>query len=215
MAFPAIVTVGTGETAVDTTSHVVTMPTGINVGDLLVVAFSVDGNPTCTASAGWTKLGQDTYTTDPTGAIFWKIATGSDTLTVTTNNQQATWVSFRIVGGSTITGTSFKGNTANSDPAAHTAPGTGDNLWIATWSGDGIVIPSAPPSGFTPTPSKTGTGLNTASTYCAYKVEASVTVNPGVFTNTSRGWVCWTLVVPPTPPPPCPDAPLVGQWWPR
>ncbi|PZM90183.1 MAG: hypothetical protein DIU79_14460, partial [Actinobacteria bacterium] len=72
----------------DTTSHPITLPSGIQAGDLLIVVFSVDGNPTVTAPADWYKLGQASNGTAVTGAVFWKFAEGGDTLTLTTSSAE-------------------------------------------------------------------------------------------------------------------------------
>lgn len=217
MVFPAVVAAVNGETATDNTTHTVAaMPTGTQPGDVLLAVFTAQSTPTVTAT-GWTKLGQQAQSTSLVAAIFWKVATGSDTLTFTTNSaEQSTWVVIRIAGASGIAGgTASSGNSSNGNPPAHTAASAGDYLWVATWSGDGTMNASSPPSGFSNVPSgvKTATGLQSASTYTAALASAGTSQDPGTFTNTARAWVCWTVAVAPltvAPPPP-----ITGQVWPR
>lgn len=200
MAFPVVQarTVG-ATTAVDTTSHVVTLPAGIVAGELLLVVFSVDGNPTCTASAGWTKLGQASNTTVVTGAVFWKIATGGDTLTVTTSvAEQSSWGSLRISGANSVFGTSSNGSSTNSDPPSFTAGTDDDHLWVVTRSGDSTVQPTNLPGGMVDAQTIAGAGANSASTATAeYSATRLLTVDPNPWTVATEQWVCWTIQVQP------------------
>jgi hypothetical protein len=70
---------------VATTSRTVNLPAG-SVGDLILAFIGVDGIPNALSSAGWNKLGQDSYLTEVTGAVFWKRAEGGDALTVATSS---------------------------------------------------------------------------------------------------------------------------------
>lgn len=203
---PVVATRATGATtAVDTTTHVITMPSGILPGDTLLVIFSSDGVPTCTEASGlWTKLGQTSDGTSAvTGAIFWKIATGSDTLTITTSAaEQSTHVSLRIQGGGTPTGTATSGNSTNSDPTAHTVTvGLNDiDLWLATRHGDAQVVATVAPAAYSNLQTSTAAGANGASTNSAERLlnpNPSTNENPGAFTSATEQWVCYTIQVPP------------------
>lgn len=71
------------------TSHAVTMPSGIEVDNLLVVFFGCDAS-TITVPSGWTVRGEQLNGTGVRRlAIITKRAEGSDTLTVTTSGTTA------------------------------------------------------------------------------------------------------------------------------
>jgi len=203
MAFPVVASSAASNRSTDVSTHNITMPAGIAAGDLLLVLFSFSGfagSTVATASAGWTKLGQANQSTNTTAfaAVFWKIAAGSDTLTVTTTDgRQSTAVAARITGGGAVTGTSSVGTSNSGNPPSHNPPGAGDILWIATWTGEGTVIPSVLPAGFTSLMNVSGSGLANAASSTAYRPESIATMDPGPFTNSSRDWVCWTLAVAP------------------
>lgn len=207
---PAIAERSSGGTSTtDTDTHPVTLPSTTNPGDLIVVVFSADQNPTVdvnTSVSGnnWRKLGQASQGSDVTGAIFWKIAEGSDALTVTTsNNQQSTHICFRITGvminATDFSGTSATGSSTNANPPSHTPPnGTQNYLVIATHSSDAQVVASAAPSGYGNLTTQTATGSNGASTSVADRTAASISSeDPGVFTTANEQWVAWTLMIGP------------------
>ncbi|MGY3406093.1 hypothetical protein ACVWZV_002206 [Bradyrhizobium sp. GM5.1] len=202
---PAVMTRSTGaSTAVDVTSHAITMPSGIIPGDLLIITFSVDGIPTCSISdTSWTKLGQTSDGTNAvTQAIFWKISTtGSDTATVTTSaSEQSTHVVLRIAGGGTPTGTATSGNSTNSDPPSHSISVALDQqyLWVATRGGDAQVVATVAPSSYSNLQTSAAAGASGASTNTAERlITAATSENPGTFTSATEQWVAYTIGVPP------------------
>ncbi|MDA3624265.1 hypothetical protein OU415_02385 [Saccharopolyspora sp. WRP15-2] len=204
MAAPTVAARSTGRTTTtNTTSHAITMPSGIVVGNLLLVVFSSDGSPTCTASAGWTKLGQASNGTAVTGAVFWKYAVGGDTCTVTTSaSEQSSHVVLRITGTTgTPTGTAANASGTNSNPPSHSALVLADHLWVATRSGDSTTVATAAPASYATLQSIAAAGTGGASTNTAERtVTASLTEDPGTFTSATAPWVSWTLAVPPADP---------------
>jgi hypothetical protein len=196
--YPLVETRSTGASAAtNTTSHAITLPSGVQSGDLLVCTFSSDGNPTCTDnSSTWTKLGQASNSTIVTGAIFWKRATGSDALTITTSaSEQSSHVVLRVSSAGDPTGTASNGSSTNSDPASHTTT-SADILWIATRSGDSTVVATAAPVDYTGLQSQAAAGTGGASTNTAERKRTAATEDPGTFTSASEQWACWTLAIP-------------------
>lgn len=201
-AFPYIVTQSTGRTSTtDTTGHSITMPTGITAGNLLICIFSVDGAPTCTASSGWTKLGQASYSTVVTQAIFYKVAAGGDTLTITTSVvEQSSHIVLRIAGaGSTITGTPANGSSTNSNPPSYNAGSSKKYLWVATRGGDSTIVPTYIPTNYSSGTQYAAAGTGGASTSTAARQYEIQTEDPGTWTVATEEWVCWTLAIPPAP----------------
>ena len=86
---------------VATTSHTVSLPSGIVAGNLLIVVFTVDAT-TVTFPAGWTVFAaQDSVLTVERMEIAYRLADGSEgsTITVTTSTaEESTHASFRILG---------------------------------------------------------------------------------------------------------------------
>lgn len=69
---------GTGDSGTIT----VTKPPGTAIGDLLVCTIAVNRDQTTSGisgPAGWTRAVQNNFSTAHTGAIFWKIATSTET----------------------------------------------------------------------------------------------------------------------------------------
>lgn len=183
----------------------ITLPSGIAVGDLLLCVFSCDGNAEVAASSGWTKLGQATYSSYVSGTIFWKLATGSDALTVTSSYaEQASAIVWRISKALGVEGYYATGSSANPDPPALTPSFDPTNaLWVVTHSGDGTTVCSSAPSGigllvhdFQTKVAGTTSGASSG----IAGIDATVsTLNPGSFTALSEQWVCWTLAIRPLP----------------
>lgn len=205
-AVPHPVVVGTGAASSSTsnsTSHTITssIPSG-ETGNLLVVVFSVDGNPTVsTSSTGWTKLGQANNGSNVTGAVFWKMADGttsaSDPLVLTTSaSEQSSHIVYRIRGATGISGAAANGNSTNSDPPSHTAL-EASYLWIATRSGDNTTVATAPPTGYTNMITQAASGNGGASSNAAINIlgAAATTQNPGTFASGEEQWVSWTLAI--------------------
>lgn len=196
-----VVSRNTGRTtASNTTSHTITMPATINAGDLLLVIFSSDGQPTCTAPSDWNKGGQATDgALQVTGAWFWKYAAGGDTCTITTSSsEQSSHVSFDISGSSTPTGTSATGSSTNSAPPAFNS-GETSTLWIVTRSGDSTTVATAAPANYGNLQTQAAAGTSGASSNTAERTVSTNSETPGTFTSNSEQWVCWTLGFPDRP----------------
>src|SRR3954468_4752203 len=100
MAFAAVRARTNGSQNTDSTSHVIAMPGGATTGpDVLLCFFSCDGAPsTSTTSPGWSSLGSVAGGgASHTGSIWWKRATGTDALTLTTSStQQSTHITISV-----------------------------------------------------------------------------------------------------------------------
>lgn len=188
------------------------MPSGITAGDLLVIVFSADGDTNCTIGSGdWTRLDQGKGESGGfflvTGAVFYKVAAGGDTATVTTStSEQSTHIVYRLDNASEIynykltTGSSANSAPQDLDTALFTSE---DYLWLVTRSGDSTVQASAAPTGFTDLTVETALNSVGASTAVAEREEngsaGNVTLSDG-FTSASEQWVCFTLCIAPIRP---------------
>ncbi len=183
------------------TSHVIQMPPNIKPGELLVVVFSVDGNPTVTTTdPTWNKLGQGSYSSVVTGTVFWKVAeSASESLTLTTTaSEMGTHISYRIGRHNGVVQGGFTSSTGtNSNPPSFSpSGGSGKYMWLATRSGDSTGIATAVPSGYSFWRKLAGYNTSSASTDVAVKFSTAASEDPGVWTSPSAGWVSWTLAIP-------------------
>jgi hypothetical protein len=179
------------------------LPSNIQTNELLLVVFSCDGAPTISigSGTGWKSIGRRSNGTTVTGAVFWKIADGDDSLTLGTSAiEQSSHVSFRISGikkPGNVSGSAADGSSVNSDPPSHSMPGDDlrGRLWIATRSGDAQVVATAAPAGYSELQSITAGTADGASTNTAEKTTTGTagTEDPGVFTSLTEQWVSFTI----------------------
>jgi len=188
------------------TLHPITLPTGIVPGEMLVVVFSSRfvTEASIQSGTGWTKLGQDDIdpnaSSNTTGAIFYKIASGNDALTIATigNNVMTSHISYRIQGARRIYGVSATGNSnAPNPPEYSSVDGARDYLWIATMHIRGKVEATSAPSGFDDLTVKEHTGgANGASTATAHRFANVASLDPTSFAASgTTGWVSFTLAL--------------------
>lgn len=197
----------TGKDDSVTTSHVITMPT-CSTGDAIIAVLSVDAaledmsaSPyflSISSGSNWNTEGVAQSTGTITSAIYWKIAEGSDNLTIAhaTTGKTASWVTYCVSGATGVSAIASTGNSTNSDPPNY-ATGLLDRnvLWIAAASRDSNVIASAAPSGYSSLVQIQAADVNGVSTDTAYLATTSSTENPGTFTSTTEQWVAWTIAV--------------------
>ena len=88
MAAPVEESIAETESSAAQTSHVITMPSGIVSGDLLICFFGADdaGTNAVTFPEGWNEIAEGTN--NSILAIAWREATGSDSLTITTDDSE-------------------------------------------------------------------------------------------------------------------------------
>jgi hypothetical protein len=140
--FPIVAGVNGGKNETDSTSHTVNLPSGISVGDLLIVFFVSDGNPTITFPSGWTQLFNVNNGSEVRFGAWYRIADGTEgsTINVTTSaSEQSAHTSYRIINysgvpeaGTTATGTSSFPN----PPILTPSWGAKNTLWISAIGND-------------------------------------------------------------------------------
>lgn len=205
MTTPTVETRATSTHAPATTSHSVTMPSGITVGDLLVVAFSFNAGTIATASASsdWTELEDSSVVSSgPSLAIFYKIAEGSDALTVTTSTgASSSCVALRISDASDIEVASSPisdSSSTNADPPSISPDADAqDYLFIAVMAAIASSL-TAGPSGYSnfTTVTSTGTSVTSSNVATAEKeTDAQASENPGAFTSALDPWIAQTIAI--------------------
>lgn len=106
MPFPVLESSVTARNTVASTTHTITLPSGIVPGEMLFVLFAVDPSPNSylninvSSGTGWKKMNWSKDGSVLSSAIFWKIADGvSDSLTISTSSSEVSvHASFRISG---------------------------------------------------------------------------------------------------------------------
>lgn len=183
------------------TSHVISMPASVGVGDLIAVFISFDGqlyeeSVSVTSGSNW-KLHGIASQGFVTGAVYWKIAAGSDSLTITTTfSATSSAVAYRISGATGLAGNYTTGSSTNSSPGLYDSGLAARNvLWIATRHGDSNVIASAAPTGYSSLIQIQAANTSGVSTDTAYLATAVSREDPNVFTSSAEQWVCWTIAV--------------------
>ena len=191
-----------------TDTFTLNLPSGIAVGDLILMLFSGSGNilgvPTA-SMVGWTELFQQQVggaDADAIGlAAFYKVATApmGATATATTDiTCRAAHTSLRISHWTAIEcGVAATGDSENPDPP-NLAPswGAAYNLWLAVCGTAGWGM-SEFPSLYTDLRTDRTTGTYGA-THSARRELTAASENPGVFTiesGVSKYWVANTIAI--------------------
>lgn len=209
MASPVVATTNTTADT-DGTSTVINMPASINAGDLLIVWDTNDATGTPRSQSGgsdWTRISTGANGTVISMAIFAKIATGGDTLTLAGAAQDSATVSARItghgvtnVGVDIIIGTPATGLDASPDPpnVAHGGPQeylvlesahSDDDDDTATYWSSGYSAVNQVQSASSTTSCLTSVGQLAVS---------NAAENPGVMALAlAEEWVAQTISVPP------------------
>ena len=184
MTFPTIASTANNVSAVDTTSFAVTMPDGIEAGDLLVVVISNDSTrgPQVPLPSGWYA---SRSAATPVTHIFWRIAAGSDSFTLCPElAEQCAARAYRITGCSATVAPEFAFAEGSANPPSLTPSwGSADTLWIVACGMDGNYTCSGYPTNYT----NTGTQVSGGSSGqvgqgWATRENATTTEDPGTFT---------------------------------
>jgi hypothetical protein len=208
VAFPSVATYAT---TADTSSGSVTvnMPSGISVGDLLIVFCAQDKAGVLTQSGGsdWTKIEQVYNSTDCSFTFFAKIAEGSDTLSLTsTDSEDVVCIAHRIIdhGVSDVStdltrGTASTGTDDSPDPPNCNPGVAADYLWLETFAADDDDETTPFESAdYTPIVQLQSANNSSCLGASAYRNLNASAENPGVMAMAANEqWVAQTVAVPP------------------
>ncbi len=189
----------------DATSMVCNMPSGITAGDVLVALVIADGSATITAPGDWSTLSANQAISGGGGVCraFWKVAAGSDTLTVSTSaSEKIAAAVFRISSATTAEATFATGTATPAAPPSITpAGGSRDYVFIVGIGfPNNAANPSADPSGYSPLAniaSSGGLAATNVRQYAAYRSASSVSSeSPGTaaYANATQ-WGSYTVAV--------------------
>jgi len=201
MAYPQVATTSTSFD-VETTSHTITMPSGITAGNLLIIFFTSDGADNfSSSSAGWTQLYETTSLT-LTSSVYYKIAAGSDTLTITTDNtESSSAIAYRITGSDTLVPSynSVAASSANANPpSCNSIAGSLEYLWLVYVGYEGIIDTSAAPTDFTGLVEYISGGATEPSSASAQREYTTGSAyDPDAFTSGNTSYIAWTVCIAP------------------
>lgn len=204
--FPIVAAVNSGNYTVNSTSHIVNLPSDIASGNLLLVFFASDGNPTITFPSGWIQLFQTASETAVKFGAWYRIADGTEGATidyVTTSVAEMTaYTSYRITGyygipevASILTGTSNDPNPPSLTPSW----GAANTLWFALLGYDnGTVTVSSYPANYTNEQNERANNTAGCGIGAARRNLNAATEDPGSFVlSASEEWVITTLAIRP------------------
>lgn len=195
-----------------TLTPVITMPGGIQAGDLLIACVCCDDNQTMAWPDGWIEIyEEDAGGNGPTLGIAWRKAdeTEGESITVTLNGAETASCScFRITGAEDPdtqppeVSAEASGSSTGPDPGSLTPTGGAkDYLWIVVGCNDNATITlSAYPTGYGSNQIDEAEGLGAGGVrlYLATKEENDSSDNPDSFTISSTAlWEACTIAVHP------------------
>lgn len=208
-SYPTIVGTATSAELEATTTHTVSLPAGIQEGELLVVfvATASAGSGEVVGPSGWTELYSTTVGTSGEACCWYKEATGAEgttvTFTMTDFGRRSAHNAYRIAGwdatqvpqaGTVATGTS----TGPNPPSLTVSWGSAKGLWLAAMHG-------AHGNAVTAFPANYGTALNAwtnvsnewhARMVTARREYEGATQDPAAFTLVgSSAWAANTVAV--------------------
>ena len=198
MAFPTVISTTTGRTTnTNTTSHPITLPSGLLAGDLLLVFFSIDGSPNLSYTSGWFPIEQETYGSFATGVLFYKYATSSsDTLTITSSPSEAsTHIVYQVRNSAPPMALSGRANAGQREPTSLDTGMERDYLAIASTTLDTTSVATAAPSGFSNLVTRSAAGSNGVSVSTAQTNLAASVISPGPFTKPTAALLSFTVAL--------------------
>ncbi|MCW5920772.1 MAG: Ig-like domain-containing protein [Saprospiraceae bacterium] len=207
--FPEVAgTASSSKNATGGTTHTVSLPAGIQSGDLLLIFWSDanDSGTEPTTPSGWTQL----YTSTNSNSIrrtWYKVADGTEgtTINITAGAERSAHNSYRIAAGTyqgvPVAGTVATGNSNAPDPPSLTSGfGATNTLWIASLhmhndDGGGITNPTS--YGSQETANTGGAGASHARMVTARRELNAASENPGTFGSVSATvqWAANTIAI--------------------
>lgn len=212
MAHPVIAAVAASATPADSTSHVCTLPSGIEADDLLLAVVVCDGDTAMTWPAGWTAFpnGAGTSGAAVRSEARYRIADGGEGASITITGGSEAWVSrtWRITGHNGAAPVCAEATDESADanpPYLGALAFSQQSLWIIHVAWD-----NRPAVTFWPTPfgqsARLAAHVSDSGGASGWVQQASVGVevggsglNPGPLTSASAAWRALTIIVQPPP----------------
>jgi hypothetical protein len=182
--------------------HDMSMPNGIvPVGSMLLVLVSFAGTPTVTigSGTGWTLGTPVAVGSDLTAVYAWKIATGSDALTLNTSTSvKHTQYALCIKNATTLEVAHSTGVAAiNGDPPSITpSGGLGNYLWLATRHASGSTTAFTLPTNMDSAQIYQDGDSTNCTTQIVQARSTASSFNPNTYTTAfTSDWCCFTFAI--------------------
>lgn len=208
-AAPVVEDTATSTTTNNSTSHSVTMPTGVESGDLLLVFCGLDGTPTLSAT-GWTSLVSQAHSgTSDIFHGFYRESDGTEGSAVTftsSASEKGGCVAYRISGAedpgtqAPEISTAALGSSTSPDPSSVTpAGGADDYLYIAVTSANRRSFTGFPATYLGTGSAESGSlGTDAGVGFGHLGTTGSTSEDPGAFTiDSTDTWAAFTVAVTP------------------
>lgn len=190
MASPAVEGGWTvSSSATDANTHVITMPASIVAGRTLLAVCSIDGVNTAPTAPGWTyKGGGASGSQSQRIAVFARIATGDDTMTLTlpTGVSETHATAVTQLSGAADPSRIYLGIAAATadPPSLSPTPGSADYLWVAAVAGaSGSPSTSAPTDFSAVTSAASGTAAADSWLAVASREFTGASLDPAAFSG--------------------------------
>jgi hypothetical protein len=204
--FPRIVNYATWQDPYTTTNNAtrtnVTLPSGIQAGDLIFFLLGRDSTETVNTPSGWTKLEYNNSYIRCGMTVLYKVASGGDTLsfTMTLACNSMTGISLLIRGANTLAWVTATGHGTAGEinpPAITPSNANKQYLYLALGTISGrFTTTVAAPSSFLGPISVTHSVITARSTALAWLASVSGSMNPGAFDhNTDVYWLGGTVAL--------------------
>lgn len=181
------------------TSHGVVVPSGTQVGDVLVWWVVADGNVTISSGGSATEICTGISVSNVRGSAFYRVATGVDSFSFTTSATSRLQIScFRFAGAGTPEGTAATGDSTNADPPNHTSSGGSvKGIWLALagWDASAEVVISAAPANYGNWLTMGPAGVTGVFQSVSMRELEAASENPGAYTSGPEQWVAATVLV--------------------
>ena len=206
MTFPVIQqsTTGVVGTAAAASTSVITLPSTINSGDMLLAIFTANGGTGSTitwnssAVGTWTQLASNTQSTGFRSEIWYRFADGTEdgknvTIDLDTARTSA-WIVYRVSGISPVTPNITSADFAQSSTSTPNPPsltpswGQQDTLWLAVLSHGGLSgTITGVPANYSNNVASYGSGTTRVSIFSTDRSLNASTEDPGTYTRSSTG----------------------------
>jgi hypothetical protein len=207
MASPTVGSTNKASANSNVFTHPISLPASISAGDLLLVIWGKSGGSSSNqpyidivaSGKKWFQIPQQYTSLRGSISIFWKVAEGSDALTLLTDvATPSNHLSYRITGhGSAVWAalTDHAAGTNADPPSASNTGGAQDMLAIAIACCPGTIVASAAPSGYGSLLTNTGTTFPPGMSGATKALTAATTEDPGTFTTASAAWGAATILI--------------------
>ena len=200
MAYPTIANYTTGMTASNATSTSITVPSGTQAGDLMLLLISKDGTGLFTNPSGWTQLAQRAYSGQSVAGYYRQLTAPLSNFTIAHASEMTAWILLQIPGGDIPQISSYVdgSSTAPNPPSlTHSFVAGTEVMWLAMMGHDYNRTTSAYPSNFP------DNRINSRSTATGGSGVSMATLNsttnpqdPSAFTISSKDtWTAYTLAI--------------------